>query len=279
MLFRQLAHRSSSSFTYLVGSRRGGEALLIDPVLDELELYVRLIEALDLRLVFALDTHVHGDRPSALAALRGCTQCVTAMGEQTRAECVALPVSDGEVMDMDGVKIEVMYTPGHTADSYSFVLDDRVFTGDTLLIGGTGRTDQGGDSRQQYESLFGKLLQLPGRTLVYPAHDYRGRHVSSIEEERRTNPRLQVRSLDEYAALMDAVRPSDAALMDVVEQPGLRRSSPLLRELTRLKALLAPPSPTRPVVPPAPPREEHPPVSGTRARIEALPPRAAAAAE
>lgn len=239
MLFRQLWHGKSSSFSYLVASRPGGEALFIDPVRDHVPLYLRLIDALDLRLVFAIDTHEHTDRESALEALLDETQCVTVMGQESRAEVVARHVSDGEVIDLDGIALEAISTPGHTADSYSFLTDDRVFTGDTLLIGGTGRTDQGGDPRQQYDSLFNKLLRLPGRTLVYPAHDYYGRRVSTIAEERQNNARLQVTSADEYVALMESLRPAPQH-MDQVEAPSLRRSSRLVRELMAVRAALRP---------------------------------------
>lgn len=239
MLFRQLLHRKSHTFTYLVASRRGGEALFIDPVLDDVELYLRLIEALDVRLLFAIDTHVHVDHESALEALLDHTQCVTAMGQESRAECVARHVSDGEIIDIDGLQLEALHTPGHTDDSYSFVMDDRVFTGDTLLIRGTGRTDRGGDARQQYDSLFSKLLALPGRTLVYPAHGYNGQHVSSIADERQHNPRLQL-SVDEYVSLMESVQPAHPHLMDIVERPSLRPQASLIRELSRVRDALSP---------------------------------------
>jgi glyoxylase-like metal-dependent hydrolase (beta-lactamase superfamily II) len=242
MLFRQLWHKNSSTFTYLVASRAGGEALFIDPVRDQLQLYLRLIEALDLKLIFAIDTHVHSEHESALETLLDETQCVTVMGQESRAECVARHVSDGEVIDIDGVKFEAMATPGHTDDSYSFVMDDRVFTGDTLLIRGTGRVDQGGDPRKQYDSLFSRLLTLPGHTLVFPGHDYNGRHVSSIAEERQHNPRLQVTSVDEYIALMDSLRPLTPFHMDVVEAPSLRPGSSLVRELALVRAALEPPA-------------------------------------
>jgi hypothetical protein len=149
------------------------------------------------------------------------------------------PLQDGEMIDFDGLDLEVLHTPGHTPDSFSFVLDDRVFTGDTLLIRSTGRTDQGGDPREQYESLS-RLLGLPGRTLVYPAHDYHGRHVSTIADERRYNPRLQFQTIDEYVALMNSLRPTHEDHMDVVEVTSLRPSGVLLRELAGLRAALAP---------------------------------------
>jgi sulfur dioxygenase len=236
MLFRQLFDENSRTFTYLVASRRGGEALLIDPVRDQLAYYLRLIDALDLRLVFAIDTHSHHDHESALVELFDQTDCVTAMGRESPAAFIARRLGDGEVIDIDGLKLEAIHTPGHTDDSYSLVMDDRVFTGDTLLIRGTGRTDLGGNPREQYASLFSKLLQLPGRTLVYPAHGYNGRHVSSIADERRFNPRLQTLSVDEYVAVMDSLRPVDPRLSDVVEPPSLRPSAPLMRELIALKA-------------------------------------------
>jgi sulfur dioxygenase len=240
MLFRQLVHRKSSSFTYLLASRPGAEALFIDPVLDHLELYLRLIEALDLRLVFALDTHAHTDQRSALPALLSRTHCVTAMGQESRATVVASSFRDGEIIEIDGLRLQALYTPGHTLDSYSFVMDDRVFTGDTLLIRSTGRTDQGGDSRAQIDRLDGKLQMLPRRTLVYPAHDYNGRHVSSIAEERRHNPRLQFQTVEEYASVMQELQPESPAHMDRIERSSLRPSGMWIRELAGIRAALHP---------------------------------------
>jgi glyoxylase-like metal-dependent hydrolase (beta-lactamase superfamily II) len=237
MLFRQLLDERSRSFTYLVASRRGGEALLIDAVRDQLPLYLRLIDALDLRLVYAFDTHTHHDHDSALELLLEQTECVTVMGRESRSSCIVRRLSDGEVLQFDGVALTALHTPGHTDDSYSLLMDDRVFTGDTLLIHGTGRTDFGGDSREQYESLFGKLLKLPGRTLVYPAHDYNGRHVSSIADERRLNPRLQVAGVDDYVAMMESLRPNDPRLSDVPQPVSLHPAAPLMRELIALTAV------------------------------------------
>ena len=216
MIFRQLFDPESSTYTYLIASRPGAEALLVDPVREQLPQYLQLIEELDLKLVIAADTHLHADHITGLGDLRESTGCVTVMGEQTHADCVSVRMRDGEKLDVDGVSLDVMYTPGHTDDSYSFVLPDRVLTGDTLLIQGTGRTDfQNGDPRAQYDSLFNKLLKLPDDTLVYPAHDYNGRTVSTIREERQLNPRLQVRSVDEYARMMDSLELSDPRLMDI----------------------------------------------------------------
>ncbi|MCZ6587236.1 MAG: MBL fold metallo-hydrolase, partial [Alphaproteobacteria bacterium] len=175
MIFRQLFDSESSTYTYLIASRRGGEALIIDPVLDRVDRYIQLLDELDLRLIKAADTHVHADHITGLGALRDRTKCITVMGEQSGVDVVSLRVSEGDTIDLEGISLDVLYTPGHTDDSYSFLFGDRVFTGDTLLIRGTGRTDfQNGSARDQYDSLFNKLLKLPDETLVYPAHDYKG---------------------------------------------------------------------------------------------------------
>jgi sulfur dioxygenase len=216
MIFRQLFDHESSTYTYLLAERAGGEALLIDPVLENIDRYVRLIDELGLRLVLATDTHIHADHVTALGALRDRTDCATAMGEMTNAECVSVRFKEGDQLRADNLRLDVLYTPGHTDDSYSFLLPDRVFTGDTLLIGGTGRTDfQNGDPAAQYDSLFGKLLKLPEETLVFPAHDYNGMTASTIGEERRHNPRLQVASKQAYVDLMNALDLPNPRLMDV----------------------------------------------------------------
>ena len=216
MIFRQLFDHESSTYTYVLADRKGGEALLIDPVLEQTDKYVRLVEELGLRLVMAVDTHIHADHVTALGALRDHTGCATAMGEQTKAECVSVRLRDGERVRIDDLALEVLYTPGHTDDSYSLLLPDRVFTGDTLLIRGTGRTDfQNGDPAAQYDSLFGRLLRLPDDTFVYPAHDYNGMTVSTIGEEKAHNPRLQVRGKQEYVELMNGLVLSSPRLMDV----------------------------------------------------------------
>ena len=216
MIFRQLFDNTSSTYTYLLASRHGGEALIIDPVLERVDGYIQLLKELDLRLVKAIDTHLHADHITGLDALRERTHCITVMGEQTRAEVVSIRVADGDRVDIEGLSLEALYTPGHTDDSYSFIMPDRAFTGDTLLIRGTGRTDfQNGDARSQYDSLFGRLLKLPDETLVYPAHDYKGDTVSTIAEEKAFNPRLQVKSVDEYVDLMSHLNLPNPKMMDV----------------------------------------------------------------
>ena len=199
MIFRQLFDATSGTYTYLLASRRGGEALIIDPVLEKVDRYLQLIRELDLKLVKAIDTHLHADHITGLGALRDRTRCITVMGEQSSVDVVSMRIADGDRLGIEGISLDVAYTPGHTDDSYSFIMADRVFTGDTLLIRGTGRTDfQNGDPRAQYKSIFNRLLRLPDETMVFPAHDYKGDTVSTIGEEKRYNPRLQVKSVDEY---------------------------------------------------------------------------------
>jgi sulfur dioxygenase len=223
MIFRQLFDSVSSTYTYLIASRRGGEALIIDPVLERVDHYIQLINELDLRLVKAADTHVHADHITGLGALRDRTHCVTVMGERSKVDVVSMRVADGDQLQIEGVNLDVLYTPGHTDDSYSFLMGDRVFTGDTLLIRGTGRTDfQNGDARAQYESIFGRLLKLPDETLVYPAHDYKGDTVSTIAEEKAFNPRLRVKSVDEYVDLMSKLHLPNPKMMDVAVPANLR---------------------------------------------------------
>jgi sulfur dioxygenase len=228
MIFRQLYDGTSGTYTYLLASRRGGEALIIDPVLERVDRYLQLVRELDLRLVKAVDTHLHADHVTGLGALRDRTHCITVMGEQTKADVVSMRVAEGDHIEIEGLRLDVLYTPGHTDDSYSFVFGDRVFTGDTLLIRGTGRTDfQNGDPRAQYDSIFNKLLKLPDETLVYPAHDYKGDTVSTVGEEKFFNPRLKVKSADEYADLMNNLNLPNPKMMDVAVpanmQVGLRQ--------------------------------------------------------
>jgi len=216
MIFRQLFDGVSGTYSYLLASRRGGEAMIIDPVIEKVDRYLQLVRELELRLVKAVDTHLHADHVTGLGALRDRTHCITVMGEQTKADVVSMRVSEGDKVAIEGVALDVLFTPGHTDDSYSFLMGDRVFTGDTLLIRGTGRTDfQNGSARAQYESIFGKLLRLPEETLVFPAHDYKGDTVSTIGEEKRFNPRLQVKSIDEYVEVMANLKLPNPKMMDV----------------------------------------------------------------
>jgi sulfur dioxygenase len=219
MILRQLFERESSTYTYLLADEVVGQALLIDPVLGQEDQYLRLLEELGLTLVCALDTHVHADHVTALGKLRELTGCQTRLGEQSQVACVSDTFREGSVIHCGALALRALYTPGHTDDSYCFYLNDGhhhyLFTGDTLLIRGTGRTDfQNGDAALQYQSLQ-RLLALPPETLVYPGHDYKGWTVSTIAEERAHNPRLQVKSEAEYVALMAGLKLAHPAQMDV----------------------------------------------------------------
>lgn len=220
MLFRQFFEKNSSTYTYLLADEASGEAVLIDPVREELDGYLRLLAELELTLVMALDTHVHADHITALGVLRERTGCRSLMGRESQTDCVSGRFAEGDRLQFGRYGLQVIYTPGHTDDSYSFYLEAdggrHVFTGDTLLIRGTGRTDfQNGDPAAQYHSLFSRLLVLPPDTAVHPAHDYKGWTVSSIAEERAHNPRLQVADVSAYVAQMQALRLPSPALMDV----------------------------------------------------------------
>src|SRR6186997_2635102 len=217
MIFRQLFDSVSGTYSYLMASRRGGEAIIVDPVLEKVDRYIQLVDELDLKLVKAVDTHLHADHITGLGALRDRTQCITVMGEHSQVDVVSMRVTEGDKLTIEGLALDVLYTPGHTDDSYSYLMGDRVFTGDTLLIRGTGRTDfQNGSARAQYDSIFNRLLKLPDETMVFPAHDYKGDTVSTIGEEKRYNPRLQVRGIDEYVELMNNLNLPNPKLMDVV---------------------------------------------------------------
>ncbi len=223
MIFRQLFDSVSCTYSYLIGSRKGGEALIIDPVLDNVDRYLRLLSELDMKLVKAVDTHLHADHITGLGALRDSTRCITVMGEQSTADMVCQRVKDGDRIDVDGIRLKAIHTPGHTDDSYCFLLDGRVFTGDTLFIRGTGRTDfQNGDPVAQYDSIFNKLLRLPDETLVYPGHDYKGDTVSTIREEKVYNPRLQVGSAEQYAEIMNGLNLPNPKMFDIAVPANMR---------------------------------------------------------
>ena len=216
MIFRQLFDSVSSTYTYLIGSRAGGEALIIDPVLEKVDSYIKLLEQLDVKLVKVIDTHIHADHISGIAELRDRTNCITIMGDATKADVVSMRVADNEVIKLEKLELKSLYTPGHTDDSFSFMMNDRIFSGDTLLIRGTGRTDfQNGDPYDSYNSIFERLLKLPENTLLYPAHDYNGNTVSTIGEEKKFNPRLQVNSAEEYVKIMNNLNLSNPKMMDV----------------------------------------------------------------
>ena len=204
MIFKQLFDTKSSTYTYIIASAKGREAMIIDPVIENVGGYIKLLKELDLKLVKVIDTHIHADHVTGASKLREITKCSTIMGDHTPAETVEIKVKDDEYINLDNLKIRAMYTPGHTSDSYSFLMNNYLFSGDTLLINGSGRTDfQNGNSKDAYNSIFNKLLKLPDETLLYPAHDYKGEKVSTIGKEKKYNPRLQVDSVDEYIEIMN----------------------------------------------------------------------------
>ena len=204
MIFKQVFDIKTSTYTYLIASAKGREAVIIDPVLENVDEYIQLLKKLDLKLVKVIDTHIHADHVTGASKLKQATNCTTLMGEHTPADAVEIKVKDNELIKIDGLKIKSLYTPGHTSDSYSFLLDNYLFSGDTLLINGTGRTDfQNGNANDAYNSIFNRLLKLPEETLLYPAHDYKGEKVSTIGKEKKQNPRLQVNSVDEYIEIMN----------------------------------------------------------------------------
>ena len=216
MIFEQLFDTKSSTYTYIISSGEGREALIIDPVIEHTNEYLKILEKLKLKLVKVIDTHIHADHITALNELNKRTSCTRIMGENSKSEVIDIKVKDNEKINIENIELKAMYTPGHTDCSYSYFMNDRVFTGDTLLINGTGRTDfQNGSSYDAYDSLFNKLLKLPEKTLVYPAHDYNGKKFSTIETERNNNPRLQVSSKEEYAEIMQKLKLANPKMMDV----------------------------------------------------------------
>ena len=223
MIFEQLFDKTSSTFTYLIASAKGREALIIDPVIENVNRYINLLSKLNLKLVKVIDTHIHADHITGASKLNKATNCSIIMGEHTPSDIVDIKVKDEEIIKVDGLKIKSIYTPGHTSESYSFLMNNFLFSGDTLLINGTGRTDfQNGNAKQQYDSLFNKLLKLPENTIVFPAHDYNGKKNSTIGNEIKNNPRLQVNSIDQYVEIMNNLNLANPKMMDVAVPANLK---------------------------------------------------------
>ena len=223
MIFEQLFDTKSSTYTYIISSAKGREALIIDPVIDNTEQYIKVLKELDLKLVKVIDTHIHADHITGLNELSKRTNCSKIMGEKSKSEVVDIKVKEDDKIKIDKIELKTIYTPGHTDCSYSFLMNDRVFTGDTLLINGTGRTDfQSGNAKDQYNSVFKKLLKLPEKTMVYPAHDYNGKKFSTIEDEKNNNPRLQVNSVDQYVEIMNNIILDDPKMMNVAVTANLK---------------------------------------------------------
>ena len=215
MIFKQVFDTKSSTYTYIIASAKGREAVIIDPVIENVENYINILNELNLKLVKVIDTHIHADHVTGATKLKLQTNCITIMGEHTPADTVEIKVKDDEIIKIDQLEIRAMYTPGHTSDSYSFLMNNQLFSGDTLLINGTGRTDfQNGSSKDAYNSIFNRLLKLPEDTLLYPGHDYNGKKVSTLGNEKKFNPRLQVQNAEEYAEIMSNLNLSKPKLID-----------------------------------------------------------------
>ena len=223
MIFEQLFDLKSSTYTYIISSGKGREALIIDPVIDNINQYIKVLENLKLKLVKVLDTHIHADHITGMNELNKRTKCVRVMGEYSKSEVIDIKLKDNEKLKIENIELKAIYTPGHTDCSYSYLMENKVFTGDTLLINGTGRTDfQSGNPYDAYDSLFNKLLKLPEKTLVYPAHDYNKKRYSTIENEKNNNPRLQVNSKDEYAEIMNNLKLPNPKMIEIAVPANLK---------------------------------------------------------
>jgi len=223
MIFKQLFDAKSSTYTYIISSGEGREALIIDPVIENTKEYIKELNNLKLKLVKVIDTHIHADHITGLNELSKRTNCTKVMGEHSKSEVIDMKIKENEIIKIENIELKAIYTPGHTDCSYSYLMKDRVFTGDTLLINGTGRTDfQNGNSYEAYDSLFNKLLKLPNNTLVFPAHDYNGKKNSTIENEKNNNPRLQVSSKEEYAEIMVSLSLKNPKMIDIAVPANLK---------------------------------------------------------
>jgi len=229
MLFRQLFDRESSTYTYLLADEDTREAVLIDPVREQIERDVQLLDELDLTLVYSLETHVHADHVTSSGVLRKRLGCETVLSAAAGAGCPDVLVEDGEVLEVGAMRIEARHTPGHTDGDVTYVVagpDGRVraFTGDTLLIRGCGRTDfQQGDADALYDSVTQKIFTLPDETPVYPGHDYEGRTSSTVGEEKRHNPRLGGgKTREEFVRIMAGLNLAQPKKIDEAVPANLR---------------------------------------------------------
>jgi len=204
--FRQLFDTTSSTYTYLLCDLTQREAVLIDPVREHVALYLSLLDEQGLTLRSVLETHVHADHITAAALLHEQTGAQTIVSIHGGTDCADVHLRGGETLHFGAERIAVLATPGHTPGCTSYLWRERLFSGDALLIGGCGRTDfQGGDAGALYDSITRKIWPLPGETLIYPCHDYQNKHVSSVAQERESNPRLAGKSRDEFIAIMSSL--------------------------------------------------------------------------
>jgi glyoxylase-like metal-dependent hydrolase (beta-lactamase superfamily II) len=215
-MFKQFYDQASSTLTYLLADEDLKQAVLIDPVTENINEYLTFIQQNDLSLAYSLETHVHADHITGGGQLKKITNAKTAVSENCGAKTADIQLKDGDVIDFGSQSIHVIATPGHTPGSLSFLWKDRLFTGDSLLINGCGRTDfQGGDAGQLFDAITNKLFNLPDETLVYPSHDYNGKRVSSIGQEKLTNSRLSNKSRESFIELMNTLNLPKPKMIDI----------------------------------------------------------------
>jgi sulfur dioxygenase len=229
MIVKRFVDPVSSTHTYVIAKSKGGKAVIIDPVISEVERYVDYLNLMGLTLTKALDTHVHADHITALPWLRKSLKCITMAGKESQVKAVSVRFKDGDIIKIDkNLELKVLSTPGHTSDSYCFHMEGMVFTGDTLFIRGCGRTDfQNGSSKALYESIQEKLFTLPDSTVVYPGHDYKGELQSTIGLEKKENPRLANKSQEEFVHMMDNLNLPNPKLMDIAVPANMRTGEDL----------------------------------------------------
>tara|TARA_R110002124_G_scaffold43699_1_gene134084 strand:+ start:23074 stop:23757 length:684 start_codon:yes stop_codon:yes gene_type:complete len=216
MLFKQFFEKETCSFTYLLADLQTKEALLIDSIASQVDLYLDFLKKYDLTLLYSIDTHVHADHITGHALLKNKTNSKIIMSAQSEVKCADILISNNEIISCGNIKLKAIYTPGHTSDSYCFLVNDLLFTGDTLMINTTGRTDfQNGDAKDQYNSIFNILQKLPDDLIIYPAHDYNGQTSSKLKEEFANNPRLQVKNEAGYIKMMNELNLSKPKNIDV----------------------------------------------------------------
>lgn len=221
MLIRQLFDQASCSFSYLLVDEPTRRAALVDPVREQLERDLTLVRQLEAQLCYVLETHVHADHITSAAALAEQTRAVTCASE-LGASCASRHLRDGDTLALGHSALRVLATPGHTKDSLSFYAPGHVFTGDALLVRGTGRTDfQEGDADTLYASITDRLFGLPDQTLVWPGHDYHGHSHSTIGEERRFNPRLADKTREQFADIMRSLRLAPPRLLKLAVPANL----------------------------------------------------------
>ena len=216
MLFKQFFEKGTCTFTYVLADTNTNEALIIDSVVGEVDKYLEFLKNHNLRLLYSLDTHIHADHITGHSKLREKTDCKVLMSKESKVKCADLLFSDADIISCGSIKLKAIHTPGHTDDSYCFLVNNLLFTGDTLMINATGRTDfQNGSSKSQYNSIFNIIKNLPSDLMVYPGHDYKGKTSSTLQDEFADNPRLQVQTEDQYVKLMDSLNLAKPKYIDI----------------------------------------------------------------